>query len=373
MTPKGVHSPGKSAGQGRRAQAKWPLLKVIEDIREPLGLKGTTVAVLRAVLSYIRSDEISETRHENHVCFASNASLAKRAHVSIQTVERHVAKLVALGLLTRVSSGNGKRWARRDVHGRIVFATGLSVLPLHQRHEEFLELAEEHREQVLKLTLLRDTCAVRLAELVARDEECGSESAKIIDLKTRGRSILRRKPNSDALIGLLSEIIEELSERGSPDTKEMRDSDLQIEGHKETYLTQSVEKAVERDIQVSERDMQQCFPKLCAELRFAPSQQACERHMQDLSDHLGFGALWLDIKTLGPALSFMLLGYVLERVDTIQNPKGYAWRLMQELQENHDAWQSLLRPAETRLKGQGCGLTPQHRAEAPLASVSRYG
>lgn len=339
MTPDGGHLSSKATGQGRRVHTKWQLLKAVEDIREPLGLKGTTIAVLRAALSYIRSDDISDARHETHVCFASNASLAERAHVSVQTVERHIAKLVSYGLIDRVQSGNGKRWARRDSLGRIVFATGLSVLPLLRRHEEFQTLAKQHEATQLKLVLLRDECAVRLAELV----DSADETAEIIAIKARGRNILRRKPDSDALKCLLSEIIEELSNTQGNSAKELRDQDHHIEGHKETPLTPSVPQKEMPPIQVTQQDMEQYFPKLCLELRCARSQQACEHQMDELAEYIGLGSLWYEIKSLGAARKFMILGYLLERIDSIQSPRAYAWKLCNDLKDGTVEWQTLLR------------------------------
>lgn len=344
LTPSGVHLSRNATGQGSCVQSKWQLLKAVEDIRETLGIKGTTIAVLRAALSYIRSDDICADRYETHVCFASNASLAERAHVSVQTVERHVAKLVALGLLERVSSGNGKRWARRDSQGRIVFATGLSLLPLQRRHDTFLKQAEEQEQKALELAMLRDRCAIKMAELVQNRPD----SAKVISLQAQGRNILRRKPNSEALNGLLSEIIAELSEISPQKSEEMRVSGQHIEGHKETPLTPSVSKPRKQDVSVSEQDMQTYFPKLCLELRHAPSQTACQRQMDDLAQYLGLGSLWDTIKDMGPALSFMVLGYLIERVDYIQNPKAYAWRLMTDLTEGRVDWSALLRRPQKR-------------------------
>ena len=120
------------------------------------------------MISFLRVDHVDATRDDGHICFASNASLAKRAHVSVQTVERHVAKLVSLGLLNRRSSGNGKRWARRDRQCSIVLATGLSLLPLAERHPEFLRMAQDHQDQRDELGRLRDMCSAALSELKAR-------------------------------------------------------------------------------------------------------------------------------------------------------------------------------------------------------------
>lgn len=154
-------------GAGRYCQKKWQLLKTIEDIREPLGLKGTSISLLRAMISYLRVDQVDAMRDDGHICFASNASLAKRAYVSIQTIERHIAKLVSLGLLTRRSSGNSKRWARRDSQGSIVFATGLSLLPLVERYPEFVRMAQDHQDIRDEQGRLRDMCSAALSNLKA--------------------------------------------------------------------------------------------------------------------------------------------------------------------------------------------------------------
>ena len=160
LAPNGAHSPSYSAGQQDIAPSKWSLLQVIEDIREPLGLKGTSISLLRAMISFIKGDQITAARDDGHICFASNVALAKRTHVSVQTVERHISKLVSLGLLTRRSSANGKRWARRDTSGRIVLATGLSLMPLSMRFAEFVQINQTHKERVANLAILRDKCAI---------------------------------------------------------------------------------------------------------------------------------------------------------------------------------------------------------------------
>jgi replication initiation protein RepC len=170
IAPAGARSSQIAMGQGGIVQSKWQLLKTIEDIREPLGLKSTSISLLRAMISFLRVDHIDVARDDGHICFASNASLAKRAHVSIQTVERHIAKLVSLGLLIRRSSGNGKRWARRDRQGNIVLATGLSLLPLTERHPEFINMAEAYQDQKDKLARLRDKCSLALTDLKAQFE-----------------------------------------------------------------------------------------------------------------------------------------------------------------------------------------------------------
>lgn len=337
--PTGAHSSRKTTGQGGIAQSKWQLLKTIEDIREPLGLKGTSISLLRAMISFLRVDSIDAGRDDGHICFASNASLAKRAHVSVQTVERHITKLVSLGLLSRRSSGNGKRWARRDRHGSIVLATGLSLLPLAERYPEFLRMAQEYQDLKSELARLRDMCSAALSDLKARLLPSNWDE----DLLTKARNLLRRQPDKQALSDLLSEITVKISKISSEEPEDLRDTAPEIEGHKETSKTQSVKEDTSLKVEVDQTQIERAYPRLCLELRFAKNQDDCRRLMDDLAGFLGLGNTWFAIKDLGPALSFMILGYLLERTETISNHRGYAFKLVQELTNKSLDWRTLLK------------------------------
>ncbi len=377
LAPIGAHSRSDSAGQGSIARNKWQLLKVIEDIREPLGLKGTSLALLRAMLSFVRSDAVTAASDAAHVCFASNAALANRAHVSVQTVERHIAKLVDLGLLVRKSSGNGKRWARRDGQGRIILATGLSLLPLVRRHAEFLSMAEAQATRTRDLALLRDKCATALAELRSLSH-C---SATYESLKSRAQRLFRRKPDGTALHDLLIDITEEITRLEPSDPENLRGTDPEIEGQKETSLTPSVEEKSSISVEVDPDQMERAYPRLCTELRFARSQDACHRQMDDVATQLHLGSVWFSIQDLGPALSFMVLGYILERIETIQAPKAYAQTLLSRLRENRLDWRTLLthpnRQAAPRFASNGPEvqgrrhLTAYDRSHPSATPVSR--
>lgn len=339
MAPAGARSLRTATGQGGIAQSKWQLLKVIEDIREPLGLKGTSISLLRAMISFLRVDHVDATRDDGHICFASNASLAKRAHVSIQTVERHISKLVSMGLLNRRSSGNGKRWARRDRQGSIVLATGLSLLPLADRYPEFVRLAQDHQDRQNELRCLRDMCSAALSDLKARLLPADCDEG----LLARARKILRRQSDKQALSDLLDQITVEIAKISAPEPTDLRDSAPKIEGHKETSQTQFVEKETSFQIEVDQDQMAHAYPKLCAELRFAKTQEDCRRLMDDLAKYLNLGNTWFSVKDLGPALSFMILGYLLERAETINNHRGYAFKLCQDLSNKSLDWRTLLK------------------------------
>ncbi len=352
LAPQGAHSPRHSAGQESIAPTKWSLLQVIEDIREPLGLKGTSISLLRAMISFIKGNHITAAGDDGHVCFASNAALAKRTHVSVQTVERHIAKLVSLGLLTRRSSANGKRWARRDRNGRIVLATGLSLLPLSERFAEFLQLNQTHQDNLAKLSLLRDRCVIALSKLKTflpgrSDLESFFQTA---------RNLLRRRVPAQALTTLLHDITQELQSLTGEKAEILRGTDPEIEGHKEPQLNQSVKKEDSSQIEVSTNEMERAYPRLCAELRTARDQSDCERRMGDIASQLNLGNLWFEIRLLGPAKAFMTLGYLLERIESIDKPRGYAFHLLQGLNAGTISWKTLLK-SHQRKASHGNGRT----------------
>jgi len=244
------------------------------------------------MISFLRVDHVDATRDDGHICFASNASLAKRAHVSIQTVERHIAKLVSLGLLTRRPSGNGKRWARRD------------------RKNE--------------LGRLRDMCSAALSDLKARLLPTEWDEG----LLSKARNLLRRQPDKQVLSDLLAELSVEISKISSAEPEVLRANAPEIEGHKETSKTQYVKKETSFQIEVS--------------------QEECHRLMDDIAGYLNLGNTWFSIKDLGPALSFMILGYLLERSETISNHRGYAFKLSQDLASKSLDWRSLLKKPRSK-------------------------
>ncbi|MDP5221010.1 helix-turn-helix domain-containing protein [Ruegeria sp. 2205SS24-7] len=338
LAPNGATLSGK-AGQGSSTPQKWILLRAVEEAREPLGLKSTTLNVLRTMISFVTSDQIALDQDDHHICFASNAAIAKRTHVSVQTVERHISTLVELGIIRRVMSANGKRWARRDRQGRVVTATGLSLMPLSERHAEFIQEAQGHADRVLKFTVLRDKVSAALARL----RELLANDAKISGLMVTVRNALRRKPDANLLRELLTEISVEISEITQADTENLRASGNEIEGHKEDSLNLEVKKEKLSQIQVSTDQMERCFPRLCSELRFAKDQHHCDRLMDDIAEYLRLGQTWYAMKsTLGPAIRFIVLGYIFQRAEKIQSPGAYLISLLAKIEKGELAPMAML-------------------------------
>lgn len=343
-SPREATSSVTTAGQGGCLPEKWDILRTVEEARIPLGLKGTTINLLRAMISLLRVDRISPTTDDTHICFASNATLAQRTHVSVQTIERHVTKLVRAGLIRRVSSANGKRWARRDRHGKVTLATGLSLMPLVDRFKELQRTAADHVEQEHALHLLRDKCSIALACL----KSVIPDHQDMSDFFCQAKNILRRKPDTTVLQNLLKEIAVEISNHSQHEPDILKANDRLIEGHKETDKNQLVVSTTTQSIEVTTSQMENAYPRLCTELRFAKSHHECSRIMDDLAKQLALKSAWEKTKEKGPTLAFLLLGYILERVETIKNYQAYLVTLNKRLANGDMAWTSLLTKPKRR-------------------------
>jgi len=298
------------------------------------------------MLSFIKGDRIHAAQDDGHVCFASNATLAERCHISIKSVERHVSLLVRAGLIQRVSSGNGKRWARRDNQGRVTLATGLSVLPLIDRHGEFLQLATAEKAHRDQLALLRDRCTLALRQL--RDL-IGELTPAVEAIAQHVRKILRRRADEAALTGLLSDLTVEISRIDASCADNSRGSHTISEGHKEPYKNPNVEKKSSNEGVVTNAEIETAYPKLCAQLRFAKTVSDCERKMDEIASYMVLGSAWSEAKQLGATHSFMLLGYVYERIEFIDKPQAYLRSLLSRLHDDRFSVRTLLsRPSPHR-------------------------
>ncbi|TGT94603.1 replication initiation protein RepC, partial [bacterium M00.F.Ca.ET.163.01.1.1] len=121
--------------------SKWQVFRDIREAKEALGATDRALAVLNALLTFHRGEELAGD--ENLVVFPSNEQLIRRANgMPATTLRRHIAVLVDCGLIIRRDSPNGKRFARKGQSGAIEQAYGFDLSPILTRAEEFRELAE---------------------------------------------------------------------------------------------------------------------------------------------------------------------------------------------------------------------------------------
>lgn len=121
--------------------SKWQVFRHIREAKELLGATDRALAILNALLTFHRDEELSGAG--NLVVFPSNEQLIRRANgMSPATLRRHLANLVTSGLIIRRDSPNGKRFARKGQGGAIEQAYGFDLAPILARAAEFRELAE---------------------------------------------------------------------------------------------------------------------------------------------------------------------------------------------------------------------------------------
>ena len=144
--------PGKSVD-------KWKVYRDTCEARGQLGLRDRALAVLNALLSFHPDTVLSEGT--NLIVFPSNAQLTARANgIAGTTLRENLAHLVKSGLITRIDSPNGKRYAHRSRNGTIEAAYGFSLAPLLKRADDLHQLASQVAEERRHLKLTKDRMSI---------------------------------------------------------------------------------------------------------------------------------------------------------------------------------------------------------------------
>jgi replication initiation protein RepC len=134
---------------------KWKIYRALCEAKPLLEISDRALTVLNALLSFYPQSELSAA--SSLVVFPSNAQLSLRCHgMAEQTIRRHMAALVAAGLVIRKDSPNGKRYARKNRQGEINEAYGFSLAPLLARASEIEQLAAKVAADRLYLQTLRE-------------------------------------------------------------------------------------------------------------------------------------------------------------------------------------------------------------------------
>jgi replication initiation protein RepC len=166
---------------------KWRLFRTLTAIRERLGLSDRTLGVLDALLSFHpetaltlpAAGEEEASPPADLVVFPSNRQLMLRAHgMAEKTLRRHLAALVAAGLIVRRDSPNGKRYARRAEGEGALWseAYGFDLTPLVVEAPRFEALAEEREREARRLKVLAERITLHRRDirmLIAAGEEAG--------------------------------------------------------------------------------------------------------------------------------------------------------------------------------------------------------
>jgi replication initiation protein RepC len=208
-------------GKSIRSVDKWKIYRALCEAKPLLGVTDRALAVLNALLSFYPKNELSDDA--NLVVFPSNAQLSLRAHgMAEQTIRRHLAVLIAAGLLVRRDSPNGKRYARRSRAGDLNEAYGFSLAPLLARAEEIEHLAAQVAAERLHIQSLRERISLHRRDIAKLIETALAEAAEgpwetvyvafraLIDGLSRSPTTMELEALLDKLSRLHDQIINQL-------------------------------------------------------------------------------------------------------------------------------------------------------------------
>jgi replication initiation protein RepC len=155
--------------------SKWQVFRDIRDAKEALGTTDRALAILNALLTFHRDEEL--TAEGNLVVFPSNEQLIRRANgMSPATLRRHLANLVVCGLVIRRDSPNGKRFARKGQGGAIEQAYGFDLSPLLARAAEFRDLAQAVAAERKAFRLVKERLTICRRDVVKMIEAAINEN-----------------------------------------------------------------------------------------------------------------------------------------------------------------------------------------------------
>ncbi|QPB24010.1 plasmid replication protein RepC [Rhizobium sp. 007] len=214
---------------------KWKIYRALCEAKPLLDISDRALTVLNALLSFYPKGELAAD--DSLVVFPSNTQLSLRCHgMAEQTIRRHMAVLVAAGLVIRKDSPNGKRYARKNRNGGIHEAFGFSLAPLLARACEIELLAAKVSADRLYIQTLKERLTLtrrdisKLVHAAISEELPGDWQA----VNTRFHDILNQLPRAagahavastlDLLDTLRDEIVKRLEIQIKTDNLSANDS-----------------------------------------------------------------------------------------------------------------------------------------------------
>ncbi|TRD15376.1 plasmid replication protein RepC [Palleronia caenipelagi] len=215
---------------------KWSLFHDLCTARAAFGISDRDLTVLNALLSFHPSRQLSD--NDLLIVFPSNKALSARAHgMAESSLRRHLAALVAAGLIRRHDSPNGKRYARKGPDGDLSRAFGFDLRPLLLRSEAIAHAAAEAEAATERLRRTREEAslmkrdALKLALYGLEEGLSGDWDSILDDLRDIHRAMRRRLDVEDLeqISCRLSEILRGIRQSFDVETEQMSGNDLKIE------------------------------------------------------------------------------------------------------------------------------------------------
>lgn len=337
---------------------KWQILRDLGAARAVFGVSDRDLAVLAALISFHREDGIGP---DSTIVFPSNAALSARAHgMAESTLRRHIAALVAAGLILRHDSPNGKRYAVRG-YGEADRAFGFDLAPLARRAEEITSAARAALMAAERLRRQRENIVLRLRDcekLVAYGAETqpGPWDA-LSDAVVLTKRALRRRLDAtalDHLDGMVTDLLERVQQALTlQQTENMDGNAAETERHKQYSTINSPDIEPRQETARAEAvetlsDAPPDDPKLplhlvlraCPEIRsYAPdgirdwhhliAAAAFVRGMMGISPDA-----WEEARHhMTPAVAAIAVACILQSFERIANPGGYLRALSRKAAE----------------------------------------
>lgn len=300
---------------------KWALLAALTEAAEAHGLNHRTLGVLRALLSFY-PDRALPQEPGAAVVFPSNATLSQRLNgMPESTLRRHLATLVARGIVSRQDSPNRKRFARR--HG---LAFGFDLSPLARAAQALMAAADQARDARAHLAALRDRLALVRARLI-EENRVAADDPEI----EAARLTLRRKARAEDLSALLDSLEPRLAEPlpEAPVTEKMSAGDGRNERHIQSTSKKSLvsRDSAERqpEVPVLGEVLEHCteyksyFPDTPPDWHGVIAVSGRLHAMLGIAPSIYQGAL----RVLGPKRAATAVLCMLEKIRRIRNPGGY--------------------------------------------------
>ena len=338
---------------------KWEALREIGVARTALGLSDRDIAVLQALISFHPQTVLGGNSAELVVHASNEAICARLNGMPCSTMRRHLAALVAAGVVARRDSPNGKRYARQTPAGKVAF--GFDLTPLVQRHAEICALAETFRAEAERFARLRETVSLMrrdLAGLALWGEECRPDLSlwpRLQDLAALTARALRRKLDLNDLSAIEAELSAALTEARNvlePVSEDMSSNAVQTEQHhqkSDTNLNDLELRIEQAKVTLIEPDPERPAPRLplglvlsaCPEiLSYA---EAAPRHWhqfvrlaETVRPMMGISPdAWAEAReVLGPEEASIVLAAMLQRFDLLKSPGGYLRSLVRKAQDD---------------------------------------
>ncbi|WP_112310392.1 plasmid replication protein RepC [Pseudogemmobacter bohemicus] len=225
--------------------SKWQVLRDLALARTVFGVSDRDLTVLAALVSFHRDEEIQAS---GAIVFPSNVALSQRAHgMAESTLRRHIAALIAAGLILRHDSPNGKRYAIRNRGEGLDRAFGFDLSPLPRRAAEIAAAAQAASQTTERLRRLRESIVLRLRDCeklvdYGRETLPGNWDA-LADAVILIKRALRRKAQAELLGDLdksVSQLLDHITQLITTNETEKLHGNASDFGRHNQYSTQTI-------------------------------------------------------------------------------------------------------------------------------------